>query len=121
MHRQTEQATMARWMLRWTEAAWLAALLAACGPGLGSIGSILGKQHDDGRVIVRTVPPDMEAARAGLKPGDEVLYVDGRDARAMTAEELHKALVGEVGTTVELTVSREGKILRMRVKRGALK
>jgi carboxyl-terminal processing protease len=101
-----------------------AALLAmgsSCGPGTGSIGSMLGKQHDGGRVLVRQVPDDMEAARAGLKPGDEVLFVDGRDARAMTAEQLHQALIGPVGTTVEMTVEREGKIMRLKVKRGPLK
>lgn len=95
--------------------------LAACGPGTGSIGAILGKQKTDGRVVVRSVPADMESAKAGLEPGDEILSIDGRDARTMSAQEIHEALVGPVGSTVDLTVTRKGTVVRVRVKRGQLK
>jgi C-terminal processing protease CtpA/Prc len=98
-----------------------AVLLAGCGPGMGSIGALLGKNHNDGRTVVREVPRDMEAARAGLEPGDEVLYIEGKDARAMTAEEVHQALVGPVGSTVRLTVLRNGHVLHITVRRGRLK
>lgn len=97
------------------------AALAACGPGAGSIGAMLAKQRSDGKVLVRSVPADMESAKAGLEAGDEVLSIDGRDARTMSAQEIHEALVGEVGTTVHLTVARRGTVVRVQVKRGRLK
>ena len=112
---------------RWTEIArqgllaMLAVTAAACGPGMGSIGAMLTKQHADGRVTVRQVPADMEASKAGLQPGDEILYIDGRDVRSMTAQEVHQSLVGPVGTTIDVTVVREGKVFRLMVKRGPLK
>jgi len=96
-------------------------LAAGCGSSLGSIGAILGKGHADGRVVVREVPEGMEASRAGLQPGDQVLSIDGRDARRMTAEQVHEALVGPVGTTVDLTVVRGDEVLRLRVRRGPLR
>jgi len=96
-------------------------LLAACGPSTGSIGAMLSKNHVDGRVVVRHVPRDMEAARAGLEPDDEVLLVDGQDARKMTAEQIHQALIGPIGSSVSVTVRRGGEILRLSIKRGALK
>ncbi len=104
---------------------WAALLIGcaaiACGPGMGSIGAMLSKNHTDGRVTVRQVPKDMEAAQAGLEPGDEILFIEGRDARAMTAKEVHEALVGPVGTTVNLTVLRGGEVVRLGVRRGQLK
>ena len=95
--------------------------LAGCGACMGSIGAMLGKSHADGRVTVKDVPQGMEAAKAGLQPGDEILTIDGRDARRMKAEEVHEALVGTIGTTVDLTVLRGGEVIRMRVVRGPLK
>lgn len=95
--------------------------LTGCGPGRGSIGAMLVKSKPDGRVNVRQVPSDMEAAKAGLEPGDEILSIEGRDARAMTAQEIHDALVGPVGTKVQVTVARKGAVLRLEIRRGALK
>jgi C-terminal processing protease CtpA/Prc len=94
---------------------------SACGPGMGSIGALMSRNHSDGRLKVREVPADMEASKAGMQPGDEVLYIDGRDVRSLTADEVHQALVGAVGTTVDITVVREGKVFRLLVRRGPLK
>lgn len=88
---------------------------------MGSIGAILGKNHATGRVTVREVPPDMGSARAGLRPGDQLLLIDGRDVRSMTAEQIHEALVGPIGSKVALTVERDGRILRLEVLRERLK
>lgn len=110
-----------RWALIAALGAVLEVGLVACGPGMGSIGAILTKQHSDGRMMVRQVPADMESAKAGLQPGDEVLYIDSHDVRAMSADEVHKMLVGAVGTTVDVTIVRAGKVLRLVVKRGPLK
>jgi carboxyl-terminal processing protease len=105
---------MKRWVL-------LAAALMSCGASQGSIGAVLGKRHADGRVVVHDVPGGMEGAKAGLIAGDEILTIDGRDARRMTAQEVHEALVGPIGSTVDLTILRDGEVLRLQVRRGPLR
>jgi C-terminal processing protease CtpA/Prc len=96
-------------------------LLLGCGPTTGSIGAVLSKHNATGQVTIREVPPNMEAESAGLQPGDRILLIDGRDVRPMNAERVHEALVGPIGSTVALTVERDGRILRLDVKRGRLR
>ena len=96
-------------------------LLCECGPGVGSIGAILGKHNSTGQVTIRDVPDGMGAAEAGLRSGDQILSIDGRDARSMTPEQVHESLAGPVGSTVALTVERDGRILRLHVRRGPLR
>jgi C-terminal processing protease CtpA/Prc len=59
----------------------------------------------------------MDGARAGLEPGDEVLAVDGRDVRDLSPEAVHRALAGDIGSTVTLTVARRGGVERLTVVR----
>jgi carboxyl-terminal processing protease len=99
----------------------LVALLISCGPTTGSIGAMLGKHNTTGQVTVHAVPQHMEASEAGLLPGDHILLIDGKYVRSMTAEEVHDALVGPIGSKVALTVERDGQILRLDVRRGRLR
>lgn len=91
-------------------------LAAGCATRGGTIGAVLG-QDPDGRLFVREVPEDLAAAKGGIRPGDEILLIDGRDARAMTARGVHTALSGEIGETVRLTLVRDGRIVRVSLKR----
>jgi carboxyl-terminal processing protease len=86
--------------------------MAGCGAGLGgawngSIGAVLTRDNVTGEVTVRDAPEGKAAAKAGLVPGDEVVAVEGRDVRHLTADQVHAALEGSVGTTVTLTVRSE--------------
>lgn len=100
----------------------IAWLLGACGGSWqGSIGAVLGKNNEDGRVYVREVPAGMSAARAGLEPDDEILTIDGASAKDMSAPDIHKALQGEVGTKVKLTVRRRTLTREVTVERGPLR
>jgi C-terminal processing protease CtpA/Prc len=94
--------------------AWFGA--AGCAPQLGTIGAVLG-QAPDGRLFVRETPPRLAAARQGLAPGDEILLVDGKDVRQMGERELYATLSGDVGTSVNLTVARGEKVMRVRLVR----
>jgi carboxyl-terminal processing protease len=104
-------------------AAFLALLAAPLGPlgcgggATGSIGAVLGKRGD-GRLYVREVPPGMSAWTAGLEPDDEIVAIDGREVRAMTPEDVSKALRGTVGSDVTLTVKRGGLARDVKVRRG---
>ncbi len=87
----------------------------------GSVGAVFGKGNTDGRVFVREVPPDMAAAKAGLQVGDEVVAVNGAAVQKMSPDDVHRALAGEIGTKVQLTVLRRGERLEVTVERGPLR
>lgn len=97
---------------------------AVVGPGLlpgcvareGTIGAMLG-QRGDGRLFVRETPPELAASRSGLRPGDEILLIDGRDVRGMNERDLHRALAGDAGTKVKITAVRGDAVLRTTLTR----
>jgi C-terminal processing protease CtpA/Prc len=97
---------------------WLLGVAIACGPARGTIGALLA-QDSEKRLFVREVPPGLAADRAGVRAGDEVLLIDGRDARQMSTEGVHSALSGEVGEPVKLTLIRDGRVVRVRLERTA--
>lgn len=101
---------------RFRAALVLAALLCACAPQRGTIGAVLG-QSPGGQLYVRDVPPGLAADKAGLRPNDQILLIDGKDVRMMSAEQIHEALSGDVGQKVKLTVLRGEQVLRVTLKR----
>jgi len=101
---------------RWLGAALLVTALADCGPAKGTIGAVLSR-GPDGRVFVREVPDGLAAAQGGVAPGDEILLIDGRDARALGPKGLHEALSGNVGERVKLTLVRRGEVVRVTLNR----
>ncbi|HZG52101.1 MAG TPA: S41 family peptidase [Pyrinomonadaceae bacterium] len=64
-------------------------------------------RHRDG-VYVQSPVPNTPAARAGLRYGDRIVEVDGKDAREWTSEQVSKAVRGERGEPVNLKVERAG-------------
>ncbi len=82
----------------------------------GTIGAALG-QRTDHRLFVRSMPPGQGAERAGLQEGDEILLIDGKDVRGMSPEEVRRAVRGDVGSSMLLTIlrgteKREIKVVR---------
>ncbi len=87
-------------------------------------GTLLGKQLErevrfrgflgaelvekDGTVTVRSVLPDGPAAAAGLKKGDTVAAIDGKQIASITATEQHLRRRGP-GGKVDVTVRRDGR------------
>jgi C-terminal processing protease CtpA/Prc len=89
-----------------------------CAHEQGSIGAMLARSRTTGRVTVRSVPPGT-GQRAGLEPGDEIVAIDGKDVHALGSEdEVRRALRGDVGTKVKLTVVRDGVRRDVVVERG---
>jgi len=64
-------------------------------------------RHRDG-VYVQTPLPGTPAAKAGMRFGDRIVEVDGRDAREWTTPEVSKAVRGPEGERVTLKVERAG-------------
>ena len=62
-------------------------------------------QHRDG-VYVQSIVPGTPAEAAGLRYGDRIAEVDGKDASEWTSGEVSKNVRGERGTTVKMKVER---------------
>jgi carboxyl-terminal processing protease len=64
-------------------------------------------QHRDG-VYIQSAVEDTPAARLGLRYGDHILEVDGKDARDWSSEQVSKNVRGGRGEPVTLKVNRAG-------------
>ncbi|MBL8077327.1 MAG: S41 family peptidase [Anaerolineales bacterium] len=53
--------------------------------------------------------PGSPAERAGLKPGDQVVAIDGEDMTGINAEAARLRVLGPAGTVVHLSIFREGE------------
>lgn len=95
----------------------LLSLLAACATSRGTIGAVIAQDSDTGRLFLRDVPASLAAGQANLKPGDEILLIDGLDVRRLDPEQINAALTGDVGSPVKLTLIRQEQILRVTLKR----
>jgi C-terminal processing protease CtpA/Prc len=95
-------------------------LVQACSPSTGSVGAILGKDVQSGRLYVREVPPGLAAALAGVRDGDEILAIDGAPVADMPPGEVHVRLEGSVGSKVTLLVLRDGLTRKFEVTRTPL-
>ncbi len=97
-------------------------MVVGCAPPMiGSVGAMLGKDVHNGRLFVREVPPEMAAAQAGVRDGDEVIAVDGVPVAEMSPTEVHHRLEGVVGSKVVLLIVRDGETRKIEVVRGPLK
>lgn len=72
----------------------------------GGIGVVLTQNLDTGVTTASSVYEDSPAMKAGMKDGDIIYQVEGRDVSGMDLEEISGSIKGEKGTTVEITVLR---------------
>ena len=53
--------------------------------------------------------PGSPAEKVGLRPGDKIIAIDGEDMTGIDTELVRQRVLGPAGTTVVLTVAREGE------------
>jgi len=71
------------------------------------IGIRLGIDETTGKLTIFEPIPNSPAIKAGLKAGDQITSIDGKSTELMTLEQASAEIKGEVGTEVELKISRK--------------
>lgn len=80
------------------------------------IGAVCQK-NDDGTILISEAYEDAPAYKAGIRDGDCVTKVDGRDITGMDLSSAVALIKGDKGTSVELEVRRGGETLNFKVVR----
>lgn len=72
----------------------------------GGLGIEIGTE--DGLIKIISPIDDTPASRAGIQAGDTIVRLDGAPVRGMSVNDAVKKMRGEVGSSIELTIVREG-------------
>lgn len=81
----------------------------------GGIGASIRKH--EGQIILTTPYEGFAADKAGLKAGDRIIGINGDDLGDRSVSEVSQILKGAPGTTVEMTISRNGVELTKNIER----
>lgn len=81
------------------------------------IGIYMVADEKSGRVIVYYPIPETPAEKAGIKPGDKIIKVDGVEYTDKDLSKISKYIKGEAGTKVNLTIERDGKEMSFDIER----
>ena len=73
----------------------------------------------DNKIVIVSPFKDSPAEKAGIKPNDQILKVDGESVEGLDLYEATMRIKGEKGTTVQLEIQRQGlkEPLKINVKR----
>jgi Periplasmic protease len=87
----------------------------------GGVGIEIGMEK--GRPIVISPIEGTPAFRAGIKPGDVILEINGEDTSNMSLTDVVQRIRGKVGTKVQLTIYRKGmeKPMKIELERALIK
>jgi carboxyl-terminal processing protease len=85
----------------------------------GGIGSTIRKIK--GNTYIIEPYENSPSAKAGLKAGDQILSIDGKNMKDKNSEEVSTSLKGPKGTTIQLEIQRDGKTLMIPITRDEIK
>ncbi len=75
---------------------------------VSGIGIRMEVNENSKRLVVVEALENSPAIKAGIKPGDEIVAIDGKPTRQMKIEDASKLIRGRAGTMVTLRLEREG-------------
>ena len=83
------------------------------------IGSVIRFHKKEDRAVISEPYEGTPSDKVGLRAGDVIMTIDGRDVKGMLTPAVSNMMRGEAGTTFELRVKRgpEGKILPFKITR----
>ena len=81
----------------------------------GGIGATI--QIKDDVLFITNAYEGFAADKAGLKPGDIILSIDGKDVKGKSTEDISKILKGAPGTTVDMKLQRAGESFEKTIER----
>ncbi len=81
------------------------------------LGMVVSNNQDTGKLVVSSVMNDSPAKDAGIKPGDILLMADDTALDGTKIEVAVNLMKGEPGTHVELTIERDGKVIKKDIVR----
>lgn len=76
-------------------------------------------EFNDG-LLVTEVHKGSAAEKAGIKKGDYIISANGEDIRGLDLESARNRIVGEVGTTVNVGISRDGEVMNFDMARSVV-
>lgn len=79
------------------------------------IGTVIDTYEN--QFIIVSVVKDSPAEKAGVKAGDIIKKIDGKDITGLDGEELVNLIKGPAGSIVELTIDRDSKTLTFKITR----
>ena len=80
-----------------------------------SLGLVLGRAS--GQYVIRKVLPGSPANKAGLQKGDVVSAIDATKIKGLLQARVSEMLKGNLGSEVELSISRSGKAKKVAITR----
>lgn len=84
------------------------------------IGAYIGLDSSTGAPVFTGIMPGTPAEKAGLKTGDIICEVEGKDTLSMDTSEVANLVKGEEGTTVTIKVSRNGEFITVKATRATI-
>ena len=85
----------------------------------GNIGGGIGAELGNRNEVVTVIRPleNSPAAKAGIAAGDVVIGVNGESTKSLNVDDVVKKIRGEIGSTVKITVERDGEVKEFSVTR----
>ena len=74
----------------------------------------------DGVLTVIAPLKDTPAERAGIKTGDKIISIDGKATDGVPVDKAVSEIRGPIGTTVDLSIMRDGKIIDVKIVRDTI-
>jgi len=73
------------------------------------IGSVIRFHKGEDRAVISEPYEGTPSQKVGLKAGDVIISIDGKDVKGMATDKVSNLLRGEAGTTFELRIKRPGE------------